>query len=39
LPIWLIGLLLVWATIHLLFIGQDHSAQLFEYTRIWKKWP
>lgn len=36
-PIWLIGLLLLWATIHLFFIGLDYERQLEEYTKIWKK--
>lgn len=36
-PIWLIVLLLVWVTIHLLFIGQDFDRQYLEYTTIWKK--
>lgn len=36
-PIWLIGLLLVWVTIHLFFIGHDYDRQLEEYTKIWKK--
>jgi len=37
LTVWLIRLLIVWVTIHLLLIGQDHSAKLFEYVPIWKK--
>ena len=36
-PIWLIGLLLLWATTHLFFIGLDYERQLEEYTTIWKK--
>lgn len=36
-PIWLIGLLILWATFHLFFIGRDFNAQWEEYTRIWKK--
>ena len=37
LPIWLIALLFIWVTIHLLFIGRDFDTQFFEYKRIWKK--
>lgn len=36
-PIWLIGLLIVWVTFHLFFIGRDFNTQWEEYTRIWKK--
>lgn len=36
-PIWLIGLLILWVTFHLFFIGKDFNAQWEEYTRIWKK--
>jgi hypothetical protein len=36
-PIWLICLLLLWATTHLFFIGLDYERQLEEYTTIWKK--
>ena len=36
-PIWLIGFLLLWVTIHLFFIGHDYDRQLEEYTKIWKK--
>ncbi len=36
-PIWLIGLLILWATIHLFFIGLDYARQWEEYTKIWKK--
>lgn len=36
-PIWLIGLLILWVTFHLFFIGRDFNAQWEEYTRIWKK--
>ena len=36
-PIWLIALLLIWVTFHLFFIGQEHSTQLMEYTKSWKK--
>ena len=36
-PILLILLLLVWATIHLWFIGVDFAMQYAEYTKIWKK--
>lgn len=34
--IWLIVILFVWATFHLLFLAQDFPAQLLEYKRIWK---
>ena len=37
LSFWLIVLLLLWVTIHLLFIGYDFDAQLKEYQQIWKK--
>lgn len=37
LPIWLLGLLLVWVTLHLFFFANEYEWQLDEYTRIWKK--
>lgn len=36
-PILLILLLIIWVTLHLLFIGTDTSLQLAEYVRVWKK--
>ncbi len=36
-PILLILLLIIWVTLHLLFIGTDTSLQLAEYARVWKK--
>lgn len=36
-PIWLILLLLLWVTAHLIFIGADFQNQLVEYTKAWKK--
>jgi hypothetical protein len=37
LPIWLIFLLLLWVSAHLLFIGADFQNQLIEYGKVWKK--
>ena len=37
LPIWLIGLLFVWASFHLLFLSQNPAAQLLEFKGIWKR--
>lgn len=36
-PIWLIGLLILWVTFHVFFIGHEFERQWDEYTRIWKK--
>lgn len=37
LPIWLIGILFVWAGFHLLFLSQNPVAQLIEFKGIWKR--
>jgi len=37
LPIWFVGLLFVWATIHLFFLSQDPNLQWTEYRGIWKR--
>ena len=37
LPIWLIGLLFIWASIHLLFLSQNPVVQLIEFRGIWKR--
>ena len=37
LPIWLIGLLFIWASIHLLFLSQNPAVQLIEFKGIWKR--
>jgi hypothetical protein len=37
LPIWLIGLLFIWATFHLLFLSQNFTLQWGEYKSIWKR--
>ncbi len=37
LPIWLIGILFVWASFHLLFLSQNPVAQLHEFKGIWKR--
>jgi hypothetical protein len=37
LPIYLIGLLFVWITLHLVFLSQNFNLQLEEYTTIWKR--
>lgn len=36
-PIYLIGLLLVWITFHLFFIGQRYELQLAEFLTLWKR--
>lgn len=36
-PIVLIALLLLWVTIHLLWVGKDFNTQSMEYLKIWKK--
>lgn len=37
LPIWLIGILFVWASFHLLFLSQNPAVQLIEFKGIWKR--
>lgn len=37
LPIWLIGILFVWASFHLLFLSQNPALQLIEFKGIWKR--
>jgi hypothetical protein len=37
LPIWLIGLLFLWASFHLAFLAQNPVAQLHEFKGIWKR--
>ena len=37
LPIWLIGMLFVWASFHLLFLSQNSAVQLIEFKGIWKR--
>ncbi|OYY07857.1 MULTISPECIES: hypothetical protein [unclassified Polynucleobacter] len=37
LPIWLIGILFVWASFHLLFLSQNPAIQLLEFKGIWKR--
>ena len=37
LPIWLIGLLFVWASFHLLFLSQNPATQLLEFNGVWKR--
>jgi hypothetical protein len=37
LPIWLIGMLFIWASIHLLFLSQNSTVQLIEFKGIWKR--
>lgn len=37
LPIYLIGLLFVWIAVHLVFLGQNFTLQLEEFTTIWKR--
>lgn len=36
-PIYLIGLLLLWITAHLVFFSQNFTLQLEEFTTIWKR--
>ena len=36
LPIWLIGLLFIWVSFHLLFLSNNYLLQLWEYTHIWR---
>jgi hypothetical protein len=35
-PIWLVALLFVWATLHLFMFSQEYSLQLLEFRRIWR---
>jgi hypothetical protein len=35
-PIWLVALLFIWATLHLFFFSQEYSLQLLEFRRIWR---
>ncbi len=35
-PIWLIVALFIWATFHLVLIGENFSLQYIEYFRIWR---
>ena len=37
LPIWLIGILFVWASFHLVFLSQNPVTQLHEFKGIWKR--
>ena len=37
LPIWLIGILFIWASFHLLFLSQNPVLQLIEFKGIWKR--
>ena len=37
LPIYLIGVLLVWISFHLLFLSHQYDLQLAEYLTIWKR--
>ena len=37
LPIWLIGMLFIWASFHLLFLSQNPAVQLIEFKGIWKR--
>ena len=37
LPIWLVGMLFVWASFHLLFLSQNPVVQLIEFKGIWKR--
>lgn len=37
LPIWLIGMLFIWASFHLLFLSQNPVVQLIEFKGIWKR--
>lgn len=37
LPIWLIGLLFLWACFHLAFLAQNPTAQLHEFNSIWER--
>ena len=37
LPIYLVGLLLVWVTFHLFFLSHQYALQLEEYQTIWKR--
>ena len=37
LPIWLIGILFIWAVFHLLFLSQNPDVQLIEFKGIWKR--
>lgn len=35
-PIWLVALLFIWATLHFFMFSQDYSLQLLEFRRIWR---
>jgi len=37
LPIWLVGILFLWASFHLLFLSQNPVVQLVEFKGIWKR--
>ena len=37
LPIWLIGMLFIWAGFHLIFLSQNPVVQLIEFKGIWKR--
>jgi hypothetical protein len=37
LPIYLIGILMVWVSFHLLFLAHQYDSQLAEYLTIWKR--
>ena len=37
LPIWLVGMLFIWASFHLLFLSQNPVVQLIEFKGIWKR--
>ena len=36
-PIFLVALIFIWATIHLLWIGENPQLQWIEYTSFWKR--
>ena len=36
-PIWLIGILFLWTSFHLLFLSQNPAVQLIEFKGIWKR--
>lgn len=37
LPIWLVGILFLWASFHLFFLSQNPAVQLVEFRGIWKR--
>lgn len=37
LPIWLVGILFIWASFHLLFLSQNPVVQWIEFKGIWKR--